>query len=338
MSVDTPWDLPLVAAFSETYLFLRCCSSLYLDQGISDLKHYYNMSRLTIPTLEEVRATVQGKVVIVTGAASGIGYATAQLFANSGAKVVVADCDEGLGSQAAEKIGHGAIFGKCDVTSWDDQRQLFASTYLKYGRIDVVVCNAGIDPEIIFSSDPKEKKVREAMDQVRFNYLADEVEPGNEGGLKCPPNAVMDVNVTGVMYGIKLAVHYMRKIGEGRIMVIGSAAAYIPVPEQSIYSASKHAVLGLVRGTSQRSECKDSNIAVSMVAPWLTVTPLTSNLDKNLSKDVPVSLGADVAIAVAMNVVRSWEHVNGNSIWVQGQTYIEVEEAIRGFYASFMVK
>lgn len=76
------------------------------------------MWQLPIPTPEEIRAAVQGKVVIVTGAASGIGYATAQMFASSGAQVVVVDCDEGLGSQAAEKIGHGAIFSKCDVTSW----------------------------------------------------------------------------------------------------------------------------------------------------------------------------------------------------------------------------
>lgn len=173
---------------------------------------------------------------------------------------------------------------------------------MKYGSIDVVVCNAGIDPEIIFSSDPNDEMAREARNQVRFNYLADEVEPDTKGDLKCPPNTVMDVNLTGVMYGIKLSVHYMRKAGGGRIVVIGSAASYIPVPEQSIYCASKHAVLGLVRATSQRSECKENNIAISMVAPWLTATPLTSKLDNNLTRDVPVSSGANVSIAVAINV------------------------------------
>ncbi|KAH8684372.1 hypothetical protein BGZ60DRAFT_367298 [Tricladium varicosporioides] len=296
------------------------------------------MCRLPIPTPEEVRSAVRGKVVIVTGAASGIGYATAQMFASSGAQVIIVDRDEDLGSQAAEKIGYGAIFSKCDVTSWEDQRQLFSNSYLKYGSIDVVVCNAGIDPEIILASNPKDEKVHEARNQVRFNYLADEVEPQTNGGLKCPPNTIMDVNVTGVIYGVKLSVHYMRKSGGGRIVVIGSAAAYIPVPEQSIYCASKHAVLGLVRATSQRGECKENNIAISMVAPWLTVTPLTSMLESNLTRHVPVSSGADVSIAVAINVIRPWEHVNGKSIWVQGQTYTEVEEVITSCHSSLILK
>lgn len=314
------------------------CISLCHDKGLSHSKTYYNMSQLSAPTPEEVRAAVQSKVVIVTGAASGIGYATAQMFANSGAQVVVVDRNEGLGSLAAEKIGHGAIFTKCDVTSWEEQRQLFTSAFLKYGRIDIVVCNAGIDPEIIFAGNPNDEKVREARNQVRFDYLADEIETTIKGDLRCPPNTIMDVNVTGVMYGIKLSVHYMRKAGGGRIVVIGSAAAYVPVPEQSIYCASKHAVLGLVRATSQRSECKENNIAISMVAPWLTATSLTSKLDKNLTRHVHVSSGADVSIAVAIHLTRPWENANGKSIWVQGQTYTEVEEAISSCHFGLMLK
>ncbi|KAH8589600.1 hypothetical protein B0O99DRAFT_522882 [Bisporella sp. PMI_857] len=283
------------------------------------------MLQLQPPTLEELVTAMERKLVLVTGAASGIGYATAELFAKSGAQVIIVDRDEGLGSKAAETIGHGAVFIKCDVTSWEDQERLFAEAYLIYGKIDVVVCNAGIDPEIILAGDPEAEKV---------------LDEDTGMGLKCPPNMIMDVNFNGAMYGIKLSVHYMKKnkIAGGRIVIMGSAASYIPVPTQPIYCASKHAVLGLVRGVSQRSDCIENQISISMVAPWFTVTPMTSRIDQNVTRHAPASSSYDVALAVADLVVKPLQHVNGKCIWVQGQTYVEVEEVIRTCVSGLILK
>lgn len=285
------------------------------------------MSSLSVPTPEALCSAAIGKVIIVTGAASGIGFATARLFANSGAQVVLADRDEGLGRQAAEEIGHDCIFIKCDVSSWQEQLHLFTDTYTRYSKIDVVVCNAGIDPEIVLAGSPTDQRVSQAKKEVRSNFLADEID-GTTGLLKHPPSTVMEVNVTGVIYGVKLSAHFMSRTCGGRIVVIGSAASYVPVPDQAIYCASKHAVLGLVRATSKRADMKANNIAISIVAPWMTSTPLTSKIDSRLTRGVPASTGADIGLAVAYLATKPWGEVNGKSIWVQGQNYTEVEDTI----------
>ncbi|PVH71107.1 NAD(P)-binding protein [Cadophora sp. DSE1049] len=284
------------------------------------------MTSLTLPTPEAFSAAVKDKVIIITGAASGIGFATAHLFANSGARVVIADLDEDAGTQAATDIEHNCAFVKCDVSSWKEQLHLFTTTQSIYGRIDFVVCNAGLNPEIKVAGSSKDKAVMEAKNKVKSNFLADEVDEGSDGLLKCPSTVVMDINVSGAIYGIKLATHHMSKTGGGRVIVMGSAASYVAVPEQAIYCASKHAVLGLVRATSARADLKENSISISMVAPWLTSTTMTRNLD--FGKDVLVSTSSDVGWAVAYLATMPREKVNGKSIWVQGQSYTEVEDFI----------
>ena len=281
------------------------------------------MTSLTLPTLQAFSQAVKDKVVIITGAASGIGFAAAQRFANSGAQVVIADLNEKIGNQAAEDIKHDCVFIKCDVSSWQDQLHLFSTTRSRYGNIDIVVCNAGLNPEIVCSGTSTENGDMDAKDKVKYNFLADEFDEGSDGHLACPSTVVMDINFSGVLYGIKLASYYMSREG-GRIIAIGSAASYVGVPDQSIYSASKHAVLGLVRATSARTDLRKKKISVSMVAPWLTNTSMTRDL--NLEKDVLSSTSSDVGWAVAYLACLPWDKVNGKSIWVQGQSYTEVED------------
>ncbi|KAH7383530.1 hypothetical protein BKA64DRAFT_160744 [Cadophora sp. MPI-SDFR-AT-0126] len=284
------------------------------------------MTSLTLPTPKAFSEAVKDKVIIITGAASGIGFATASLFVNFGARVVIADLDEDAGTKAARDIEHNCVFVKCDVSSWQEQLHLFTITKSMYGRIDFVVCNAGLNPEIKANGSSEDRASLEAKNKVKFNFLADEVDGGSGGLLKCPSTVVMDINVSGVIYGIKLANHYMSKAGGGRIIVIGSAASYVAVPDQAIYCASKHAALGLVRSTSERADLREKNISISMVAPWLTDTTMTRNL--NLGSDVLASSGTDVGWAVAYLATMPREKVHGKSIWVQGQSYTEVEDFI----------
>ncbi|KAK0128045.1 hypothetical protein ONS95_000031 [Cadophora gregata] len=186
---------------------------------------------------------------------------------------------------------------------------------------------------MVFLNAPDGKELVEAQTKVRFNFLADEMDEDN---LACPPSTIIDTNLFGAIYGIKLAVHHMKKTGGGRIIVTGSVASYMGMTPQDIYSASKHAVLGLVRATSQKEELKESDIAIGLVAPWLTETAMTSCVYPPYTKGSLRSSPADVAIAVGMMAVRCREEVNGKAIWVQGQTYTEVEGTVAKCNESMM--
>lgn len=98
-----------------------------------------------------------GKVVIITGGASGIGAAAARLFHSLGAKVVVGDLDERLGNSLAAELGSNLVFQRCDVTQWSDLYGLFETANSNFGRIDIVLANAGV-PEIEQVFDDKVDK------------------------------------------------------------------------------------------------------------------------------------------------------------------------------------
>lgn len=291
------------------------------------------MTTIQRPQSEELGRSIDGKVVLVTGAASGIGFATAQLFATYGAKVVLADLNETMVKSAAERIGHNATAKRCDVSSWSDQLRLFDWTLSTFGQLDVVCCNAGIDPEIIHANAISEEQRKIAGSSVFHNFLADE--RTEYGVLKEPVDLVYNVNVKGCVYGIKLAIQHMRKRG-CRIILTGSAASYMPVPEQANYSSSKHAALGLMRAVSQREECRHAGIAVSMVAPWLTLTPLTENIDSRHTAHVPASSAEDVAWAIGYLATAADDRVAGKSLWVRGSCFIEVEDSYQRWLAEMI--
>lgn len=298
------------------------------------------MSLLQRPSIEDFAKVVRGKVVIVTGAAQGIGFAIAQLFANHGSQVIIADLNGSAARKAAETIGHGVVYEECNVSAWEDQISLFEETAKKFARIDIVVCNAGIDPEIVSSRNPEDPVRKNAMEKVAFNFLADEMETRNGvEQLKAPPQTILDVNVTGTIYSVKLALHHMLRLGnEGRIIVIGSAASYMPVPDQTIYSASKHAVLGFMRATAARQEVLSNEITVAMVAPWLTTTPMTSVVDSKFTKNVVASTPEDVAWAVGLIATKTSNEINGKSIWVQGKSLMEVEDSFTALRTGLMIQ
>lgn len=285
------------------------------------------MPQILAPSAEEVRSAVLSKVAIVTGAAQGIGFAIAELLAISGAEVIIADFDENLGKQAANKIGHGTVFVKCDVTSWSNQINLFQQTIEIHGRIDLVICNAGINPELMASPDLQGKDSASAKYPVKYDFLSDILEEKSPNLLRCPTNKIFDVNVTGVVYNMKLAIYHMVRDG-GRIIVIGSAGSYLAIPNQPLYAASKHAVLGLIRATSRRTYCLENGISVSMVAPFITETRMTTEISKELPESVVISSVKDITSAVGMAVTLPQERINGKSLWVQGHACIEVEDVI----------
>ncbi|KAJ5520432.1 hypothetical protein N7463_000885 [Penicillium fimorum] len=285
------------------------------------------MTTIPRPTTDSLHKAVADKVAVVSGAARGIGFATAGLLARSGAKTVLVDLSEGILKQACSTIGLQTTYRVCDVSSWNQQAKMFQWVQEKYGSIDILVCNAAVNPEIAPQrvSDP-ERKVQ-MNEQVYYNYLADQ-RTSTEGNapLEKPSTQLFDINVNSVVYGLKLGVHYMKKNG-GRIVVTGSAGSYLPIPSQPLYAASKHAVLGLVRSTSCMPEVVASGVTISLVAPWLTLTSMVEGLKEATNPDTLKSSPEDVAWAIAFAAAGSKEQSHGKGFWIQGSTITEVESS-----------
>ncbi|MEW2358360.1 SDR family oxidoreductase [Spirillospora sp. NPDC029432] len=179
------------------------------------------------------------KVIAITGAARGIGLATARALKAKGATVVIGDIDETAVKEAGEKLGVAAY--PLDVTS----RESFTAFLESAGRIDVLINNAGIMP----------------IGPVTGESDAD--------ARRC-----LDINVHGVMLGTKLALERMLPRGRGHIINIASLAGVLYTPGLALYNASKAAVVGFTEAT--RLEVQDRGVHVSAVLPTFTNTELVA--------------------------------------------------------------
>jgi NAD(P)-dependent dehydrogenase (short-subunit alcohol dehydrogenase family) len=187
-----------------------------------------------------------GKVAIITGAGAGIGLATALLFAKEGAKVVVADCDPEKGAEAVSLIrekGGEAIFIQVDVSKADNVKDMVKTTVERYGKLDILVDNAGIYAQ------------------------ADVVEATEEEW-----DRILNVNLKGVFLCSKYSIPEMIKGGGGSIVNIGSEAGIVGIKNQVAYNVSKSGVIALTK--SMAIDFAAHNIRVNCVCPGTTETPL----------------------------------------------------------------
>jgi NAD(P)-dependent dehydrogenase (short-subunit alcohol dehydrogenase family) len=192
---------------------------------------------------------VQDKVALITGAASGIGLATAQLLAAEGARVVIADLDRAAGERAAAAIGAGAAFQPLDVRSEDDWIAVTDRVAAEFDRLDILVNNAGV----VLLAD------------IEATTLADW-------------RALMAVNHDGVFLGCKHAIRVMKTRGGGSIVNMSSVAGQIGHPALAAYCASKGGVRLLTKAVALHCARRGYDIRCNSVHPSFVDTPMLDGM------------------------------------------------------------
>ena len=202
-------------------------------------------------------ANIQGKVVVITGASSGVGESTARLLAGNGAKVV-------LGARRKDRIdavvkditakGGSALGFKSDVTKRGDVEALVKGAIDKHGRIDVIVNNSGIMPIAPMAAIKVEEWDR-----------------------------MIDVNIKGLLYGVAAVLPIMQKQKQGHIINIASVAGIkVFAPGGTVYSATKFAVRAVTEGL--RMEHKADNIRCTIISPGAVATELPESSSEEATR------------------------------------------------------
>jgi NAD(P)-dependent dehydrogenase (short-subunit alcohol dehydrogenase family) len=243
---------------------------------------------------------MKSPVVLITGALTGIGRATALAFASEGARVVISgrrECEGNMLAKELRELGGEVEFVKSDVRHDDDMRALIDKTVARFGRLDAAVNCAGT-----------EGTLGPVTEQTADTYAA-----------------TFDTNVLGTLLSMKHELRVMLPQGSGSIVNVSSAYGSIGAAGASVYVASKHAVEGLTK--SAALEVAESGIRVNVVAPGTTDTGMLTrftNTDENkaaLVSTVPVKRLAtpeEIAQVIAFVASPKASYMTGASIPVDG--------------------
>jgi NADP-dependent 3-hydroxy acid dehydrogenase YdfG len=213
-------------------------------------------------------STIKEKVIVITGASSGLGEAAARLLSEQGAIVV-------LGARRVERIqsladeinqkGGKALAMATDVTKVEQVKALVDATVKAFGRIDVLINNAGLMPQ-------------STLDRLKIDEW----------------DRMIDVNIKGVLYGIAAALPYMQKQKAGHIINVSSVAGHKVRPGGTVYSATKHAVRVISEGL--RQEVKQYNIRTTIISPGAVDTELPNSITEPDVAENMKKFYADIAI------------------------------------------
>jgi NAD(P)-dependent dehydrogenase (short-subunit alcohol dehydrogenase family) len=206
---------------------------------------------------------LEGKVAIVTGAASGIGRAAALALARDGARVALGDVDAEGGASAASEIAAGggeASFHRADVALTNDVRALVEATVERWGRLDVLVNNAG----------------------MAIGGSVTEISEDDWG-------RVLNVNLTGVWRGMRFAIPHMRRTGGGSIVNTSSVQGSVGFVGWAGYAASKGGIDALTRQAAV--EYAPSNIRVNAIVPGTILTPMNERIVRESDNGAEIEAG-----------------------------------------------
>jgi 3-oxoacyl-[acyl-carrier protein] reductase len=257
---------------------------------------------------------LSGKVAIVTGAGQGIGEGIARLFAKSGAKVVIATRSTANGQAVADSIvksGGVASLNQTDVGQHDQVKRVVAQTVDRFGRLDIVVHNAGVYPILSI----------ERLSDADLDHT-------------------LSVNLKAGFWFIQAALPHLRKQGGGRFLFTSSVTGpNVAMPETAHYAASKNGINGLIRTAAL--EYARENITVNGVEPGYILTPAMDALGgpealAEMAKQIPIGkLGLPIDVANAMLFLASdaAAYITGQTIVVDGgSTLPESPVVLDSFY------
>ncbi|MRH28757.1 3-oxoacyl-ACP reductase FabG [Microbacterium sp. SYP-A9085] len=242
---------------------------------------------------------LEGRVAVVTGAAQGLGYAIAELFAAHGASLVLGDLDGDAAMRAAARVGGDAIGVACDVTSPAQVEQLVRTCARTFGRLDVMVNNAGITRDATMRKMPVEDL-----------------------------ELVLDVHVKGTWLGTRAAAGLMRELGTGGSIVnMSSISGKVGNAGQTNYSAAKAGIVGLTKAAAK--EVGFAGIRVNALQPGIIETPMTTALSPELKAqrlaDIPLGrFGEPEEVAKAALFLASdmSSYITGVTLEIAGGRHI----------------
>lgn len=199
---------------------------------------------------------INGKVVVITGGRSGIGEATAKLLASRGAHVV-------MGARRVEKLealaslieaeGGSALYQQLDVTDIEQMQSIIRLAQSRFGRVDVIVNNAGVMP-------------LSPLEALKIDEW----------------NRMIDVNIRGVLHGIAAGLPVMKEQKSGHMINVASIGAYSVTPTAAVYCATKYAVRAITEGLRQEM---DADIRVTLVSPGVTESELAESITDNEARE-----------------------------------------------------
>lgn len=198
-------------------------------------------------------ANIEGKVVVITGASGGLGEATARHLSAGGAIVVLgARREDRIQSLADELAARGgkALAVATDVTRFDQVQALVDKAVLTFGRVDVMLNNAGIMPH-------------SPLERLKIDDW----------------NRMIDVNFRGMLYGIAAALPHMKRQKSGHVICVSSVAGHKVRPGSAVYAATKHAVRVIAEGL--RQEVKPYNIRTTVISPGALATNLADSITED---------------------------------------------------------
>ena len=197
---------------------------------------------------------LEGKVAVITGGAGGIGRAAGRLFAQEGADVLLVDIDEQELIAACEEAGSNRVsYCVADVTSLEDNQRMVDIATERYGGVDVLLANAGVEGDVMSIED---------YDEARFDQ-------------------VIAVNVKGPFLGLKAVIPAMAKRGGGSVIITSSVAGVRGAANVAPYVTSKHAVIGMMKSAAR--ECAPKRIRVNTVNPSPVETRMMRSLEEGMA-------------------------------------------------------